>query len=111
MSADVFIRKRIEGPADLHLFEGVEIGGIYDETTRPTPEPAASRVAGLPVSLKGVGKSFGSRVVLDGIDIEVQAGQFVAIVGRSGGGKTTIMRLLTGLDHPTPARSPSADGR
>jgi sulfonate transport system ATP-binding protein len=102
MSADVFIRKRIEGPADLHLFEGVDVGGIYDKTGSPAPEqPASQRAVGLPVSLIGVRKSFGSRVVLDGIDLEVEAGQFVAIVGRSGGGKTTIMRLLTGLDHPS----------
>jgi sulfonate transport system ATP-binding protein len=101
MSADVFIRKRIEGPADLHRFEGVDISGIYDEAGSPAPQPDLPRVAGLPVSLKGVGKSFGSRVVLDGIDLKVDAGQFVAIVGRSGGGKTTIMRLLTGLERPT----------
>jgi sulfonate transport system ATP-binding protein len=99
MTTDIFVRRRYEGPADLHLFEGVDIGGVYDADDRPaTPDP---RAVGLPVSLKGVAKAFGTRLVLEGIDLEIPAGQFVAIVGRSGGGKTTIMRLLAGLDTPT----------
>jgi ABC-type nitrate/sulfonate/bicarbonate transport system ATPase subunit len=56
---------------------------------------------GLPVSLRGVARAFGERRVLTAIDLEVPAGQFVAIVGRSGGGKTTLMRLIVGLDAPT----------
>jgi sulfonate transport system ATP-binding protein len=99
MTTDVFLRKRIEGPADLHLFEGVNIEGVYDDAPAPAaPEPFA---VGLPVSLRGVAKAFGSRQVLEDLDLEIPAGQFVAIVGRSGGGKTTIMRLLAGLDAPT----------
>jgi sulfonate transport system ATP-binding protein len=105
MTADVFVRRRFDGPADLHLFEGVDIGGVYDDATaRPHEPPAAGAGAGgvgLPVALNGVTKAFGSRLVLDGIDLEIPAGQFVAIVGRSGGGKTTIMRLVAGLDAPT----------
>jgi sulfonate transport system ATP-binding protein len=57
--------------------------------------------AGLSLSFKGVTKSFGGRDVLKGIDLEISEGQFVAIVGRSGGGKTTLMRLITGLDAPS----------
>jgi sulfonate transport system ATP-binding protein len=103
MTADAFVRRRFEGPADLHLFEGVDIGGVYDDAGARPPEPpaAASGPVGLPVSLNGVTKAFGSRLVLDGIDLDIPAGQFVAIVGRSGGGKTTVMRLVSGLDAPT----------
>jgi sulfonate transport system ATP-binding protein len=64
----------------------------------------------LPVSLGGVAKSFGERRVLEGLDLEIPAGQFLAIVGRSGGGKTTIMRLLAGLDAAT-AGSILIDGK
>ena len=38
---------------------------------------------------------------MKGVELEIPAGQFVAIVGRSGGGKTTLMRLVTGLDQPS----------
>jgi sulfonate transport system ATP-binding protein len=51
--------------------------------------------------LRGVGKSFGPRVILRNLDLYLPAGQFVAIVGRSGCGKSTLLRLVAGLDQPT----------
>ena len=53
------------------------------------------------VTLERVSKSFGERQVLQALDLAVPAGQFLAIVGRSGGGKTTLLRLIAGLDMPT----------
>ena len=47
---------------------------------------------------------------LRGIDLEVEAGDMVAIVGPSGSGKTTIMNLITGIDRPT-AGTVTVDGR
>ena len=55
-------------------------------------------IEGLPLALTKVVKRFGARTVLNGIDLAIPAGQFVAVVGRSGGGKTTLLRLLSGLD-------------
>src|SRR5271154_2375726 len=53
---------------------------------------------GLPLTVRGLRKSFGSNEVLRGIDLHIPAGQFVAIVGRSGCGKSTLLRLIAGLE-------------
>jgi sulfonate transport system ATP-binding protein len=53
------------------------------------------------VAFESLSKSFGERAVLGDLDLHIPAGQFLAVVGRSGGGKTTLMRLIAGLDRPT----------
>jgi sulfonate transport system ATP-binding protein len=53
---------------------------------------------GLPLTIRGLQKSFGDNEVLRGIDLHIPAGQFVAIVGRSGCGKSTLLRLIAGLE-------------
>lgn len=57
------------------------------------------------VELKGIVKSFGEVAggaeVLTGVDLEVQAGESVAIVGESGSGKSTILNIIGGLLPPT----------
>src|ERR1700712_2349551 len=65
--------------------------------------------AGSALRLRGVTKAFGAHEVLHGSALDIQAGQFVAIVGRSGCGKSTLLRLLAGLDTAT-AGSVEFDG-
>ncbi len=43
----------------------------------------------------------GSFTALKSIDLEIEYGQFVALVGKSGSGKSTLLNMLTGIDHPT----------
>lgn len=49
-------------------------------------------------------KQFNGQVVLNGIDLEVKAGEVVAIIGPSGSGKTTFLRCLNFLEEPTSGR-------
>lgn len=53
---------------------------------------------GVAVRLSGVGKSYGARQVLAGIDLELAPGEFVAVIGRSGCGKSTLLRTIAGLE-------------
>jgi sulfonate transport system ATP-binding protein len=67
----------------------------------PLPADAAGDPRGIAVTLDGLTKSFAEREVLRRLDLRVAAAEFVAIVGRSGGGKSTLLRLLAGLETPT----------
>jgi len=48
------------------------------------------------LSARGIKKSFGSRLVLDGLDLDVEAGVRVGVIGPNGGGKSTLLRILAG---------------
>lgn len=69
---------------------------IQAETHLPigTGEPA--------VEIRGLNRVFGKTVVLQDLNLTLQAGEFVALLGRSGSGKSTLLRSLAGLDPAPP---------
>jgi len=56
------------------------------------------------IVLRGVSKSYDTggqaRLILENVDLDIEQGAFVVIVGRSGSGKSTLLNLIAGLDHP-----------
>jgi putative ABC transport system ATP-binding protein len=53
------------------------------------------------VRLSGVRKEYGDSIALDGVSLEIHAGEAVAVMGPSGSGKSTLLSMVAGLDRPT----------
>jgi lipoprotein-releasing system ATP-binding protein len=64
----------------------------------PTPLTSAIRIAGLTKTYRSGGNDL---VVFAGLDLEIAAGEKLALVGESGAGKSTLLHLVGGLDRPT----------
>ena len=63
--------------------------------------PETQETQGLAISLQKIAKNYGARQVLTNINLEIHAGEFIAIVGPSGCGKSTLLRLIAELEAPS----------
>jgi len=52
------------------------------------------------LSIQGLARRFGPRPILDALDLDLAAGEYIAVVGESGSGKSTLLNLVAGLDAP-----------
>jgi len=74
------------------------IPGPVTSPSGPLTFPAG-REARLAAGVRGLTREFAGRRVLDQLDLDIAAGEFVALIGRRGTGKSTLLRALAGLDR------------
>ncbi len=68
---------------------------------RVTTDINPSAVVGAEILIEQLYKFYGEVSVLEDLDLHIQAGEFLAIVGRSGCGKSTLLRLIADLEQPS----------
>src|SRR6185436_2054782 len=61
-------------------------------------------MSGVSVQIDSLSRRLGGRDVLRGLTLEVEAGEWIALLGPSGAGKTTLLRAVAGLDRPDAGR-------
>jgi branched-chain amino acid transport system ATP-binding protein len=66
-----------------------------------SPYPFATNGSGALLSCRGVDVAYGSVQVLFGVDVEINQGEIVALLGTNGAGKSTLLKAVSGLVHPT----------
>ncbi len=49
------------------------------------------------ISLKNITKQYGSKIIVHGIDLDVEEGKIYGLIGKNGAGKTTIMKMMLGM--------------
>ncbi len=85
---------------NLHLYR---LADIVAADADPVDSPSETRPLCGEIALESASYRYGATdpLVLDGVNLRIAPGEFVAITGRSGGGKTTLMKLMLGLLEPT----------
>ena len=87
---------------------------LKDIRTWPAPVPEDDGLSLLTSTIRGIPRKFGKIgaeiVAVDGINLDVPAGQSVAFIGPNGAGKSTTIKMLTGILHPTSGEASAAAG-
>ena len=76
-------------------------GSVITVYTHRMSVEAAARHGGGAISIVGLRKEFDGVTAVDGIDLEIEPGEFFTLLGPSGCGKTTTLRMLGGFEQPT----------
>jgi sulfate transport system ATP-binding protein len=71
-----------------------------DPATSRTSDVAAGRATDVAIDVRRVSKSFGSTPVLTDVSVAIESGSLTALLGPSGGGKSTLLRVIAGLETP-----------
>jgi sulfonate transport system ATP-binding protein len=74
-------------------------GNLATDPGPSGPADSSSGSSGVVAQARDLSRSFGDHVVLDHLDLDIGQGEFVAMIGRSGTGKSTLLRALAGLDR------------
>jgi sulfate/thiosulfate transport system ATP-binding protein len=76
----------------------------FEKLASDDPREITATSAAAAASVRGLSKSFGKAQVLDDINFEVAEGESLVLLGASGSGKTTILRIIAGLEEPDDGR-------
>ena len=96
-------------PASLAIL--MHINPVKHARVGQTAARAATLGRGVALALQNLSKSYAERKVLRGISLQLQAGEFVAVVGRSGCGKSTLLRTIAQLEQADAGHIVYGDGK
>jgi sulfate-transporting ATPase len=97
--------RQAKGKARVNAYEqllGQDFERYRDE--QELPIPPGPRLGDTVIELEGVTKSYGDRVLINGLTINIPPGSIVGVIGPNGAGKTTLLRMITGSETPDSGR-------